>query len=120
MASTTQSRSELVMLWAGVLTGPLMLAAEQALNFVLVPWACVNGAQWVLRVVDLVALVITAIAGFAAWQAWAKAGREDPGDSGGVPASDRFMALGGMGLSAMFFAAILSHGISTFLIGVCQ
>jgi hypothetical protein len=110
----------LIALWYGVLAGPLVMAAEQEADFALVHWACLNDAVWVLRLIDLVALILVAAAALVAWRCWTQAGRENPDDAGGIPAATRFMALGGVGLSAMFFLAILSHGISMFLIGVCQ
>jgi hypothetical protein len=107
-------------LWAGVLVAPLVTAIEQELDFALVHWACVNGAQWVLHVIDLIALLITLGAAAIAWRCWTQAGRENPDDTGGIPAATRFMALGGFGLSLMFSLVVLAHGIEMFLMGVCQ
>lgn len=119
-AETLIRPPRVIALWIGVLTGPLVVAIEQELNFALVRWACENGAQWVLRLIDIIALVVTLIAAGIAWQCWSRAGRRDPDDAGGPPAVARFMALGGFILSLMFAAVIVAHGISMFLMGVCQ
>ena len=119
-AGATFRKPSTAALWIGILTGPLTLAAEQELNFILVQWACVNGAQWVLHLVALIALIIVLIAAAIAFSCWRTAGRVGPNDTGGMPGAARFLALGGLILSLMFAMAIVWHGVETFLIGVCQ
>ena len=120
MAPANRRPVFLIALWTGILTGPILLAIEQALDFALQDWACQNGAQSVLRFIDLIALIAVASAGGVAWKCWQSQGANWPGDEADPAGVARFMAAGGVFLSAMFFLAILSHGISMFLIGVCQ
>jgi len=89
-----------IALWIGLLAGPIAWASAQQVRYAIVVYVCRNHAHWLMWLVTLAALLITAFGGFCAWRGWT--------DS--TPRV-RFMALGGLSISALFALAIISAAI---------
>jgi len=56
----------LAVLWAGILTGPLVWLAMLEVNYLLTYVACESGHKWFMHLTVLVAVAIVAAAGCAA------------------------------------------------------
>ncbi len=110
----------LLALWAGVLVPPLAWLSNLLVSYLLVPWACATGRQFVLHLVTLVAVLLALGGGLLAWHNWWRAGREWPGDGGGVLVRSRFMAVVGLLSSAVFGLVILAQGIPSFILHACE
>ena len=54
---TEATRRDVVELWTGILTGPVLWFAQQQICFVLVPWVCTHGGVIWLHLVTLVCLL---------------------------------------------------------------
>jgi hypothetical protein len=68
----------------------------------------------------LTALIVASGGWFIAWRTWHQTGREWPDQTGGAISRSRFMAVGGLMISAMFIILILAQGITNLILGACQ
>ncbi|HMC23340.1 MAG TPA: hypothetical protein VKL19_15910 [Thermoanaerobaculia bacterium] len=96
-------------LWTGILAGPIAWATNLQIKYAIVVYVCRNHAGWLMWLVTLASLLITAFGGFCAWRGWT--------DS--TPRV-RFMALGGLAITAMFALAIISAAIPDLFFRACD
>lgn len=108
-------------LLASILAGPLLLLAQQEINFVLVRWVCAAGnGKIALHLVSLLCLVGTLGAGWLAWQAWSELKTETFGPDEVTLPRARFMATVGLMSSALFTLAILAQAFPVFVLDPCK
>lgn len=115
---TEATRRDVVQLWTGILTGPVLWFAQQQICFVLVPWVCTHGGVIWLHLVTLVCLLGTCGAGLLAFTIR----RREQHEHDLTPGQQRvhFMATLGV-LSSLFFSAlIVAQGIPNFVFDPCQ
>jgi hypothetical protein len=107
-----------LVLWAGVLVPPLVFLTNLLVSYAMAYWACSTGKRWALDVVTLVALAIVLYCGFTAWRLL---GASAGGDVEGAHADDRnrFLALVGLLVSALFTVATLAFLVPRLVIGPC-
>ena len=98
-----------VALWSGILAAPIALAADLQLRYALVQYVCRNHAEWIMWLVTLIALLIAAFGAFCAWSGWVN-------DTPRV----RFMAIGGMAISAMFALSIIAMAVPDLFLHACD
>ena len=110
----------MLMLWIGILGGPLIWLSILQIQFMLVPWAC--GAGWTpaLHVTSVLALALAAAAIWIAHRCWIRTGREWPGEEDGSLERSRMMAVVGMLVSSLSFLVILAQWITNILMNPCQ
>lgn len=109
-----------VILWTGVLGGPIVWLFSFEAKYALAPWACTFQDKMGLYLVSLAALVLCAGSGILAWREWTALGKEWPGGGGGTEARSRIMAIGGVLMSAMFFLVVLAQAIPEVLLQACE
>jgi hypothetical protein len=120
---TTQYFSQgrgLLALWAGLLLPPFAWFLNLQLSYMLVPWACVTGQQFILHVVTLAMLLLAASGGVIAWRTWRRVGHDWPNEAAGVVPRSRFMAVGGLLSSVLFCLVIVAQGIPSFILSGCE
>lgn len=101
-------RSSSVSLWAGILAGPIAFAINLQLRYALVHWACESGSRWVLLWIAVPLFLICVAGAFLARTGLAGSPRM------------RFMAYGGLMLSAIFAITILASMIPDFYLSPCD
>lgn len=106
--------------WLGLLLAPAVFFAHLQIAYMLVPWACAHDGTLWLHVIGFVAVLLAAAGTATAWRAWNRAGRETPGDGGGALPRARFLAVTGLGGSALFVLLLLAQWVSGFVISPCQ
>ncbi len=109
----------IALLWIGVLAGPLAWFLYQQVSYMLATLSCAATATLVLHAMTAVALLIALAGAGIAWKSWRRTGGEWPARSGGTVARSRFMALGGLLLSALFFLVIVAQGLPNFFLSPC-
>jgi len=107
-------------LWTGVLTGPIVLLLLLETNYVLMQWSCAKGHQWVMHLMDVIAIAVTAFSLVLSWRNWVQSGREWPVDDGGSVERARFLSALGVLMSAGFIMALIAQWIPVMLLGPCQ
>lgn len=109
----------LLMLWGGILIAPAAYFLQLCVAYGLVYWVCRSGYSFVITLITLISLALCAFGGYLAWRSWQKVGREYPGEGGDWVTRSRFMAVGGLILSALFFVSILAQEIPNWIVGAC-
>jgi len=110
-------------LWITVLAGPAAWGAHLLAAYFLTETACVDHRQWLLHLVSLALLPIPLAGGVGAARLWRRLPAGSTHSTGhgedDLPSRSRFMALGGMVMSAFFALAILAQWIPAWLLGAC-
>ena len=105
--------------WAGVLAGPIALAADQLSSYALVKWTCGHQHPIVLHLISLGALVAIAAGAFAAWRGLAEAPPDATFEGGRPFDRGRFMALLGLSSSALFALTIVGSTVPRVMLDAC-
>ena len=106
----------------GVIGGPLAVLTGLTVKYALVEiWACKSGAgPIVVHLVAAATLLLVLVAGLVALSQWRRAGREEPGDIGGIVGRTRMTATLGIGLSAMSAVVVIAQWLPQLFVGPCQ
>ena len=107
-------------LWLLVVAGPIVVAIEQQMNYVLVRQACSaqrNVALYVVVVVSILLTIATALVGVSIWR---RTGDEWPTEASDLANRIRFISVLGILSSAMSFLVIVAQGIATVQFDPCQ
>ena len=117
------NRTRTAILWAGVLTGPIVWLTMLEVNYVLTYVACETGRKWFMHVTVLVALSLVATAGYLSWLY----GPPDDPEIDTRPVTRetaeqraRWMALYGVGSSIWFMIVILANEIPILVLRACE
>lgn len=110
---------EILRLWIGVLTGPLVVLAEQEVQFVLVPRACAGGNELPLHLTAVIALLLIAGSGLVAAREFRRAG-DVADDAAGPRARTRFLGAVGVLTSVIFGLGVAAHWLVTIILGACH
>lgn len=110
----------LLSLSLGVLLGPVAALVNQELIYVTNMWACGQGTQWAMHIVPIVCLLVAIGAGLLAWRDWHRVGRGIEEASATVDSRTRFLALSGMGISALSALVILAQWLAIFVFAACM
>ena len=108
----------LVLLWIGVLGGPLVWAADLLGAYWLVYHVCHTNSMVPLYLETVLALALCVVPFVIAWRMW----RQFPdAHRKGGQADDRarFLAMAGMGLSVMFFIVLVAAAVPRLVLTPC-
>ena len=106
--------------WLLVVLGPIILAIEMQINFVLVRQACSAGRNVGLYAVIIVAIALTLATAFVAFALWKQAGTDWPTEAADTATRIRFIAVLAILSSAMSLLVIVAQGIATIQFDPCQ
>jgi hypothetical protein len=105
-------------LWLAIIIGPIAWLVYLQTAYALVPWACrrPTGGLIALLAAGVLALALSSAGLAAAWQAWR---RVDRTEGGTAVARVRFMALTGIGTSALFVLVVVAGMLPLLLLAPC-
>ena len=107
-------------LWAGFLLGPIAWAKHLAVSYFLAGVACDSRWNLWLLFTSVTFLAMTAVGAWLAWRSYNVTGREWPrGDADGVLIRSRFLAVGGLILSALSALLIVAQTIPMLVLPPC-
>ena len=106
--------------WLLVVLGPVILAIEMQINFVLVRQACSAQRNVGLYAVIIVAIALTLATAFFAYAMWKQAGTDWPTEAADAATRIRFIAVLGILSSAMSLLVIVAQGIAAIQFDPCQ
>ncbi len=109
----------LLALWGGILIAPAPYFLQLSVAYGLVYWVCRSGNSFVITLITVVSLAMCVFGAFLAWRSWEKVGTEYADDKSDETNRTRFMAVSGLVLSALFFAAIIAQEIPNWIVGAC-
>jgi len=107
-------------LWLLLVAGPVIVALEQQINYVLVRQACSVQRNVALYVVTIVALLLTIATMLVGVSIWRRAGAVWPTEASDLADRIRFISVLGILSSTMSFLVIVAQGIATIYFNPCQ
>jgi uncharacterized membrane protein YidH (DUF202 family) len=107
-------------LWIGILGAPLVWLAHLELNYSLSAGACRSGQKSALLLGTLIALVLSLAAAFAAWRAWRSTEAATATEQDNPTSRSRFMALAGLGVSALMVLLVTVSFLPIAVLEVCD
>ena len=107
-------------LWLGMVGGPIVWLLYLQVSYILAPRACRAGDKTALAVVAVVALVATIAVTIVAWRAWRATEADYSAGEGTVLGRSRFMALSGLGISALIILLVIASFIPIVVYGACD
>ena len=110
----------LLTLTLGLVAGPIAVLVNEELIYVTNMWACGTGKQLAMHVVPLICLAVTLGVGLLSWRDWDRVGRGVEDEAATVDSRSRFLALSGMGISALSALIILAQWLAIFVFGACM
>ena len=112
-------RRGILVLWGGLLLGPVAWISHQQVSYLLVYWACGSGGMFVFHVLTILLLLLAGLGVYLAWTAWRHSGPEWADEGGTVSDRSRFLALTGLLLNGLFSLVILAQWLPTLLVDPC-
>jgi hypothetical protein len=117
----------MLLLWAGVLAGPIAWAADLGISYAIVKWSCGHQNAAVLHLMTLVALAVIAGGTYASWRVLSLASGDVPLDGPPTHAGPvvvlarvRFMAVLGLASSALFAVSVIGFAVPRWVLDACQ
>jgi hypothetical protein len=110
----------LLSLTLGIVAGPIAVLVNEELIYVTNMWACGTGKQLAMHVVPIICLLVTLGAALLAWRDWDRVGRGIEDEAATIDSRSRFLALGGMAVSALSALLILAQWLAIFVFGACM
>ena len=109
-----------ILLWAGMLAGPIAWALQLEVSYMLVGTACSQDRKLMMHLVSLAALGLAGLGAALSLAAWRRlhAGPMDEGDD--RETRRRFMALAGLVLSLSFALVIIALEIPNWMLRPCD
>jgi len=109
----------LALLWFAVLAGPIAVALNQFMGYVLVKWVCASGHKSVLTAISFTTLLLAAA---GAWAGWTCRDRVRNANEHGGRIVDRsyFVAIVAVGLAATTALLIVLQAFPRFVLSPCE
>lgn len=109
-----------VLLWIGVLSGPVVALGQEITSYFLVPDACARQTSVFVHAVHLVAIVVIAGGLVICRREWARTGRAHPGELPDPTHRAAFLAFGGMVANAFFILIVAGQWLAAFILSPCS
>ena len=110
----------LLLLCLCVLLGPAVALANEQWTYAVDTWTCGQGTHWTIHIVPILCLAVAIGCGVAAHRHWRVVGPTTDDDADTVPARTRFLALLGIGASALSALVILAQWAAVWVFGPCM
>ena len=107
-------------MWIGPLLPAIAWAVQMQLNYWLLRGACARSSNLALRSVFLVAVVSVFVGGLGCWLAWLRLKDIWPTSHREQQERNRFLAVLGLLMAAMFLLVIIAQGAATLIFDPCQ
>jgi hypothetical protein len=110
----------LLSLALGWLLGPVVALLNQQITYQADMWACGSNAGASIHLVPFLCLVVTVGAGITAYRDWKAVGAGVEEEAADVPSRTRFLAMGGIGISAFSSLVIIAQWAAVFVFDPCM
>jgi hypothetical protein len=110
----------LLSLSLGLLLGPIVALANQAMIYSANMWACGHGARGTMHIIPLLCLAVAIGAGITARRDWKAVGGGVHDEDGTVEQRTRFVALVGMAMSGFSAAVIVAQWAAIVVFDPCM
>jgi len=103
-----------------IATGPLVWLLSFGADFALSGWTCGAHSRLPFFVISAAGVLLTALAMALSWHEWVAIGKEWPGESAGEVARRRSVAIGGIGINALFILVLIAQSIPILMLRGCE
>jgi hypothetical protein len=105
---------------AGVLLPPFAWLLDMQVSYSMVKWACENDGRTILLAIPVVSLTLVSAAAWMAWSSWATIRRHANEEGSGTLDRSYFLAISGLGMSALFALLLLVSIVPRFVLSPCE
>jgi hypothetical protein len=109
-----------IMLWSGLIAGPLAWFINLNTNFALAPLACTAGAKPALYLVSALTVAVALAGAYLSWTQWQSDEAAPASQSTAIQQRRRAMALSGVVLSGFSALVILAQTIPNVMLAGCE
>ena len=106
--------------WVGLLLAPAAFFLHLQFAYAVVPWACRHRNDFWIHASGVASVVLAAIGTFVAWSVWRREGGDPPGEGYGISPRARFLAVTGLGVSAIITLILLAQWVAAFVVSSCE
>ena len=106
--------------WVGLLLAPAAFFLHLQFAYAVVPWACRHGNDFWIHASGIASVVLAALGTLVAWWVWRREGGGDPGEGHGISPRARFLAVTGLGTSAIITLILLAQWVAAFVVSSCE
>ena len=110
----------LLLLIGGVLIPPFAWLLEMQISYAMVKWACENDRRGLLLAMPAGSLALVALAAAMSWSCLTKVRRHADEDGGRIEDRSYFLAVAGLGMSAIFGLLILASYAPRYFFSPCD
>jgi hypothetical protein len=110
----------LMMLMGSLLLAPAAWFLDLQVSYAMVKWTCDEDRKALLLLVPAFSLGLVGIAGWMAWSSWLKLRNEAVPAGGRMEDRSYFLAIAGLGTSALFALLILSSLVPRIMLSPCE
>lgn len=114
-----KQNSNTVLLWFGVMAGPIAWSLHLLVSYALVQPACEHGLAFLLYLVSLATLAIATLGATIAWKHWRTTNETGGVSLRGIGGRPGFMAFFGLLASLFFLAGIILESVPLLFLGPC-
>jgi uncharacterized membrane protein len=115
-----RASSNAVNLVLGWILGPVIALLNQQLIYAANMYACGRNLQHASHVIPALCLAVTLGAGWQAWRDWKISGAGVEDEEATVAARSRFIAMGGMAISAFSSLVVIAQWATIFVFDPCM
>ena len=113
--------------WPGVflmiapfVLSPLVALVSEEVAYVVVPWGCYRDAAGWVRVVPAIFLVVLIVLALVSFRDWRRVGGGTAADEATIADRTRFVALAGLGVTAISALMVVFQWVATWLVFPCS
>lgn len=103
----------------GFLVGFFAVLWDQAVAFMVTPWACSIEGRWAVHLVHLLFLAAAVVVGVISWRDWRATGASLRDDEATVVGRSRFLSLAGLAASVYSALVIIAMWIAVLFLSPC-
>jgi hypothetical protein len=115
-----RASSEFLSLALCVLLAPIVALSSQGIMYMVDVWVCGPGPRAAIYIVPLLSLLVSIATGVASYLHWAGVQRGVEDERGGSETRTRFLAMLGMGSSAISALIIIAQGTAAIVLQACM
>ena len=106
--------------WVGLLLAPAAFFLHLQFAYAVVPWACRHRDDFWIHASGIASVALGAIGTLVAWRVWRREGGSAPGEGHGIPPRARFLAVTGLGTSAVITLILAAQWVAAFVVSSCE
>jgi hypothetical protein len=105
---------------AAIVLAPFAWLLDMQISYAMVKWACENDRRELLLLMPLGSLTLVGVAAVMSWSTLKRVGDNAVEDGGHQEDRSYFLAVAGIGMSALFALLILTSVVPRYVLSPCE